>query len=73
MILPENQNSLDKLQLTIKEEYESENLLTQQVNTNVFTIINESRNKLIGIVGFSGRWWYVPTSSKTGISIKELC
>lgn len=70
MILAENQNSLDKLQSTIKEEYESENLVAQQINTNVFAIVDKSKKKLIEIVGFSDKWWCLPTSSKTGISIK---
>ncbi|BAZ18306.1 hypothetical protein NIES4071_101910 (plasmid) [Calothrix sp. NIES-4071] len=70
MILAENQNSSDKLQSAIKKEYKSENLVTQKVDTNVFTIVNESKNKLIGVIGFSDRWWFGPASSKTGISMK---
>lgn len=69
MILAENHSS-DKLQSILEKEYKSENLVEKQVDTNVFTIVDESKNKLIGVIGFSDKWWCVPTSSKTGISMK---
>lgn len=68
MILSENHSS-DKLQSILEEDYKSE-LVGKQVDTNVLTTVDESKNKLIGIIGFSDRWWCVPTSSKTGISMK---
>lgn len=72
MILAEKQKDLKahKLKLSIEKECEAENLATQQIDTNIFTIVSKSQNKLIGVIGFSDKWWCVPTSSQTGISIK---